>query len=95
MTPNILGEILDPAVAFGLVLRSLRKKAGLSQEQLALDAGIERNFVSLIERGVNQPTIRVMFKIAPALNVEVSEMVKAVEEVLEAANPRTHATSPH
>lgn len=73
---------MDPAIAFGLVLRHLRKEAGLSQEQLALAAGIERNFVSLIERGVNQPTIRVIFKLAAALNVDPSAMLKAVEKKL-------------
>lgn len=69
----------DPGSAFGVVLRSLRKKAGLSQEQLALEAGVERNFVSLIERGVNQPTIRIIFKLAAALHVTPSDMMKAVE----------------
>lgn len=70
---------MDPAIAFGKVLRFLRKQAGLSQEQLALTAGIERNFVSLIERGVNQPTIRVIFKLATPLGVAPSELVRLVE----------------
>jgi len=73
---------LDPAIAFGQVLRTLRKKAGLSQEQLALEAGIERNFVSLIERGVNQPSIRVIFKLAQALAVPPSAMLILVEEIV-------------
>lgn len=73
---------MDPAIAFGLVLRTLRKKAGLSQEQLALSAGVERNFVSLIERGINQPTIRVIFKLSNALQISPSEVVKAVEQHL-------------
>lgn len=42
---------MDSAVVFGRVLRRLRKTAGLTQEQLALEAGVERNYVSLIERG--------------------------------------------
>lgn len=61
------------------MLRSYRKKVGLTQEQLALEAGVERNFVSLIERGVNQPTIRIIFKLALVLRVHPSEMLKAVE----------------
>lgn len=71
---------MDPAIAFGLVLRRLRKNAGLSQEQLALDAGIERNFVSLIERGINQPTIRIIFKLAGALDTTASELLQLVEK---------------
>jgi transcriptional regulator with XRE-family HTH domain len=73
---------LDPAVAFGQVLRTLRKEAGLSQEQLAFEADIERNFVSLIERGINQPTIRIIFKLATALNASPSMMLSLVEEVM-------------
>jgi transcriptional regulator with XRE-family HTH domain len=70
---------LDPAIAFGKVLRLLRKEAGLSQEQLALAAGIERNFVSLIERGINQPTIRIIFKLAGPLGVVPSKIMTLVE----------------
>lgn len=76
---------MDPAVAFGQVLRTLRKEAGLSQEQLAFEAEIERNFVSLIERGINQPTIRIIFKLASALNCSPSTMLSLVEEVMQNA----------
>lgn len=70
---------MDPAIAFGRVLRRLRMEAGYTQEQLGFEAEVERNFVSLIERGVNQPTIRVIFKLARALNVEPAEMVAMVQ----------------
>ncbi|MBR7782108.1 helix-turn-helix transcriptional regulator [Undibacterium sp. LFS511W] len=64
------------------MLRRLRKEAKLSQEQLALEADVERNFVSLIERGVNQPTIRIMFKLAKALGTSPSKMLIDVESEL-------------
>ncbi|MDN2698348.1 helix-turn-helix transcriptional regulator [Janthinobacterium sp. SUN073] len=73
---------MDPAIAYGQVLRVLRKEAGMSQEQLAFAADIERNFVSLIERGINQPTVRVIFKLASALQVSPSKMIGLVEEKL-------------
>ncbi|MBB3119019.1 helix-turn-helix domain-containing protein [Pseudoduganella violacea] len=76
---------MDPGVAFGQVLRALRRDAGLSQEQLAFAAEIERNFVSLIERGVNQPSIRVIFKLAQALGLPPSKMIFLVEEKLESS----------
>jgi transcriptional regulator with XRE-family HTH domain len=76
---------LDPAIAFGLVLRRLRKEAGLTQEKLALDAGIDRNFVSLIERGINQPTIRILFKLADILQIQPSKILRQVEIELERA----------
>ena len=74
---------MDPGIAFGLVLRELRKEAGLSQEQLAFEAGVERNFVSLIERGINQPSIRVIFKLAAALQILPSAMLSLVEEKIQ------------
>ena len=67
-------------MAFGKVLRAVRKEAKLSQEQLALSAGVERNFVSLIERGINQPTIRVVFELAAALNMSPARLVELTEQ---------------
>jgi transcriptional regulator with XRE-family HTH domain len=61
------------------VLRSLRKERGLSQEGLALEADLQRNYVSLIERGINQPTVTTIFKLATALRVRPSEIVAMVE----------------
>jgi len=73
---------LEQSLAFGQVLRRFRKEAGLTQEQLSLEADVERNFVSLIERGVNQPTIRVLFKLAKALGTTPSQMLLEVESML-------------
>ena len=49
---------MEPEVAFGKVLRALRKQAGLSQERLALDADIQRNYVSLLELGQHQGSVQ-------------------------------------
>jgi transcriptional regulator with XRE-family HTH domain len=68
------------AKAFGLVLRRQRKARGLSQEQLALDAGVQRNYVSLLELGRNQPTISIIFKLADALSVRPSGLIKMTED---------------
>ena len=73
---------MDPLASFGRVLRQLRKDAGLTQEQLALEAGIERNYVSLIERGINQPALRMIFKLADALGTPPSEILRQVEAEL-------------
>jgi transcriptional regulator with XRE-family HTH domain len=63
------------AVAFGRVLRDYREKACLSQEALALEAGIDRTFVSLLERGLRQPTLETLFRLAKVLGVAASSMV--------------------
>lgn len=73
---------ISPAEAFGKALRKLRKGSGLSQEELALEAGIQRNFVSLIELGRNQPTITTIFKLADALTISPSKLVQLADEEL-------------
>jgi transcriptional regulator with XRE-family HTH domain len=72
-------KISSPSAAFGLVLRDIRKLRGMSQEALALEADLQRNYISLIERGINQPTITTIFKLAAALKVQPSEMISKVE----------------
>ena len=76
---------LTPDVAFGRALRSLRLTAGLSQEQLGLESGVQRNFISLIETGRNQPTVSTIFKLASALQVKPSKLVAAAEKLISCA----------
>jgi len=78
----------DYDLPFGATLRRLRVGAGLSQEDLALEAGIQRNFVSLIELGRNQPTITTVCKLARALGLKASELIAETER---AANRRSPA----
>lgn len=75
---------MDAAVAFGKVLRKLRREVGLSQEELGFAAGLQRNFVSLLELGRKQPTITTMLKLAKPLGRRFSEIALLIEECLEA-----------
>lgn len=76
-----IGEVfVEPEVAFGKVLRMLRAQAGLTQEQLAFEAEVQRNYISLLERGQNSISLKTLFKIAAALNTTPSEMLSSVEE---------------
>ncbi|MFA7681204.1 MAG: helix-turn-helix transcriptional regulator [Pigmentiphaga sp.] len=70
---------MNIATAFGRVLRELRKCAGLTQEQLGFEAGLERNYISLLELGERQPTMNSLFKLAQPLNVPPSQIVARVE----------------
>lgn len=70
----------SPAMAFGLALRQARLAAGFSQEGLGLEAGVDRNFISLMETGQNQPTITTLFKLAAALRMRPSELVLLAEQ---------------
>ena len=67
---------------FGRVLRGFRKNAGISQERLALEANLDRTFISLLERGLRQPSLKSLFAIANVLNVQPHEIVRAVEDEL-------------
>ena len=70
---------MEPEVAFGQVLRELRKRQNLSQETLALESGMERNYVSLLELGRNSASVKMIFKIAPVLGISVADFMTLVE----------------
>jgi transcriptional regulator with XRE-family HTH domain len=52
-------------------LRRLRVLKGLSQEKLAVDAGIDRTYVSRLERSLENPTVGVLERLASALEAEI------------------------
>jgi transcriptional regulator with XRE-family HTH domain len=54
-------------------LRRLRVKRGLSQEALAADAGIDRTYVSRLERGLENPTVAMLEQLADALSATIVE----------------------
>jgi DNA-binding XRE family transcriptional regulator len=71
-----------PEKAFGDALREIRKKKSISQERLALESGLDRTYISLIERGINSPTIRAVVRIAAILQVPASRIVRRMEDLL-------------
>ncbi|MFO1326079.1 MAG: helix-turn-helix transcriptional regulator [Rubrivivax sp.] len=70
----------DFELPFGAALRRVRLSAGMTQEQLGLEAGVQRNFISLIELGQNQPTISTIAKLARAWNLSASQLVAEAEK---------------
>jgi len=64
----------------GEELRKARLKAGLSQEELAVQAGVHRTYISLLERNKKSPTLNVLFRICDALNVSPSRLIARVEK---------------
>ena len=69
---------MDAAVAFGRVLRRARRRAGLTQEQLGLEADLRRTYVSLLELGQQQPSLTTILKLAAALQRQPGELVDLV-----------------
>ena len=76
MVGKSVGEF---ALSFGAALRRMRLAAGMTQEHLGFEAGIQRNFISLIELGQNQPTISTIARLARALGIKASELVAEAE----------------
>jgi transcriptional regulator with XRE-family HTH domain len=66
---------LDGIVARNI--RRLRLERGLSQEALAFDAGIDRTYVSRLERGRENPTVAVLEKLARALSSNIDELFRS------------------
>ncbi|MCE1188263.1 MAG: helix-turn-helix domain-containing protein [Ignavibacteria bacterium] len=64
---------------FGDVLKELRTARKISQEKLAEYCELDRTYISLLERGLRQPTLITLFKISKALDITPSELIKKVE----------------
>lgn len=66
------------AKEFGIEIRKLRKELGFTQEELALEADIDRSFMYKLERGLYQPSLMVLFKLCSALGYPPEKLVKKV-----------------
>ncbi len=62
-------------IKFGERVRKLRKEKGMSQEQLADLAGIERSYMGTIERGERNPTLMKVYNIAKSLKVSAGQLL--------------------
>ena len=69
----ITNTILD---VFARNLQKLRKEKGLSQEKLAAKAGLHRTYIGMVERSEKNLTLLNMERIARALNVEITDLLK-------------------
>jgi transcriptional regulator with XRE-family HTH domain len=66
----------------GEVVRKFRQERQFSQETLAADAGLHRTYISLLERGLRNPSITVIHQLADALKVSMVDLVREFEERL-------------
>lgn len=63
----------------GMRIRYLRKQKGLSIEDLALESNVNKNYLSDVERGMRNPTVVVVERIASALEVDLSTLFKGIQ----------------
>lgn len=68
---------MDVRTRIGWNIRRLRADRALTQEDFATDSGFDRGYISGVERGVRNPSILVLQRIASALNVDVSELLNS------------------
>jgi len=68
--------------AFGHVLKRARLEKGLSQEKLALLCDLDRTFISLLERGLRQPSLATVIVLSKVLEVPASELVESTVNLL-------------
>jgi transcriptional regulator with XRE-family HTH domain len=67
---------MDVRERVGLNVQKLRRAKGLSQEELADRAKIHQTYLSGVERGLRNPTVAVLHKIAAALNSDIEDLVR-------------------
>lgn len=71
---------MDVVQLFGKNVRHYRKLKGMTQEQLAVAAGMERSYVSDLERGTRNPSVVALGRIAAALDLEPSKLLEEIPQ---------------
>jgi transcriptional regulator with XRE-family HTH domain len=67
---------MDLREAFAVNLRRLRHAKGLSQDDLAYEAGVSRSYLSQLEKGAFYASLKIVGKLAVVLEVEPAELLK-------------------
>ncbi len=75
--PNPSQQRQHPALlALGDAIRKARLKQGLTQEDLALAADVDRGYLGRVERGDNNVAVLTLLKIAQAMGVSIKDLMK-------------------
>jgi transcriptional regulator with XRE-family HTH domain len=67
---------MDLRQVFAVNLRRLRHAKGLSQEDLAYEAGVNRSYMSKLEKGASYPGLEIIGKLAAVLGVDPAELLR-------------------
>lgn len=71
-------------------MRQLRKARKLSQAALALEAGLDRTYISLLELGHRSPTLDTLMLLCPVLGVSLSDIAVKTQDILTELDPPGH-----
>lgn len=69
---------MNSLLSLGKRIRYLRKQKGYSQEDLALECEINKNYLSDLERGRRNPSLLILDKVAKGLGVTLEELFKGI-----------------
>jgi transcriptional regulator with XRE-family HTH domain len=72
---------MDLVELLGQNVRAARIARGMSQEQLAFEAEMKRSYVSDLERGTRNPSVRALGRLAKALGVEPPELLRRSDQI--------------
>ena len=64
---------------FGMRVRYLRKRRGMSIEDLALECNINRNYLSDLERGTRNPSIEIISRLSLGLKISLEELFRGIQ----------------
>lgn len=64
----------------GYLIRQHRVAIGISQEELGLRSNLDRTYISGLERGVRNPSVTALVKVAKGLGISVSDLLDGLEE---------------
>jgi transcriptional regulator with XRE-family HTH domain len=78
--PSRSDDLEKALIALGEAIREARMEAVLTQEELALRAGIHEAYVSFLESGRRNPTWRTVRRISDGLGLPLSELARRAEE---------------
>lgn len=72
-------KVADHRIVLGAAIRQQRKRAGLSLERLAEKANLHHNYLARVERGEEHLSLSALIRVAKALHITVSELVRELE----------------
>ena len=66
--------------SFGLIIKELRNNAGISQERLALESGVDRTYIGDIEKGNRNVSLEIIEKLCRYFKIPISELFIKIEK---------------
>lgn len=72
-------QLMNEPACFGQLIHELRESKGISQERLSAISGLDRSFISMVERGKRNPTLVSIIKLSSALDVSLPDLFSQFE----------------